>query len=352
MPKTLMLLLAASSLSAQEVVTREDLKLHRLPANGSKVLRVLAVGETLSLRQTAPIKGFFAVQTRQGEDGFVGAKHVNPVSAPNGGPTIGGNVIANAGGGAFKQIDSTWSKPPIDTLSILVQGGALSCGPNGDGGDTETNHRKNREDVPQQSHLVTVDAIRALNDTALWRHGDSSRTVWTPGDRALVTPYEGIALTVEGFFNIVKPQKTAPPKPRKKVGETTNCHSWEEADTDWHVSLVASPNETEEEGVVVEPTPRTKRMNPGWVASAMQALAVRQSAHATPHPEKAKQIRVTGFLMLDPAHTNHIRGGCASLPTCKDTTFFRATLWELHPVTRIEVKTDTGWANLGKPPSP
>ena len=181
--------------------------------------------------------------------------------------------------------------------TITVQGGAISCGPHGDGADDGTNSHKNRADVPVAPHAVTLDAIRALPDTALWRW--TNRQHWTAADSGLVLPYEGIPVTVEGYLEIVKPQSGQAPAPGKTVGESPNCHSWAERDTDWHMALVADPSEPEERAVVVEPTPR-------------------------------------------------IRGHCTG--SCTATSFYRATLWEVHPVTRIEVLRNGSWVELGASP--
>jgi hypothetical protein len=49
--------------------------------------------------------------------------------------------------------------------------------------------------------------------------------------------------------------------------------------------------------------------------------------------------------MLDPAHVVHIRAACTG--TCTPPTCcYRATLWELHPVTRIEVLRNNPWVEL------
>lgn len=263
---------------------------------------------------------------------------------PSGAATATTRATTTTATAAQDQIDPTWAKPPLVSSIITVQGGQVSCGADGDGGDIGTDERKNRADTIATGHLVTVDAIRRLDDALLWRK-NNSRDQWTAADSSAVLRYEGVPLTVEGYFEIVKPQKTSAPTDGRKVGEATNCHSWAERDTDWHIALVASPSETEEQAVVIEPTPRTKRNHPGWTAAKARKLAVRHSPSDTRHEAEAVRVRVTGFLMFDPVHVDHIRGGCAKLH-CSETTFYRATLWELHPVTRIEVQQGGHWVDL------
>src|SRR5207247_4749506 len=79
----------------------------------------------------------------------------------------------------------------------------LSCGPTGDGGDTATNHRKNRSDVPQSYTAVTFDAIAALQYPAT---GSTDRTLWPSDSLAVIQRYEGTAVEVVGYLVALKPQ--------------------------------------------------------------------------------------------------------------------------------------------------
>ena len=81
--------------------------------------------------------------------------------------------------------------------------------------------------------------------------------------------------------------------------------------------------------------------------SAVSQLAVRHSPSASRDETHAIRVRVTGFLLLDPVHPNHIRGHCVT--DCGTKHFFRATSWEVHPVTRIEVFRNGSWAELSPP---
>jgi hypothetical protein len=344
-PLILGLALAASSAAiAQSYVTQREVFFRRSPSMTGAKLATLAPGETLSTRSVDPRSGWVPLRRADGKAGWVGRTGVRILHTDaNSGSTT---VPAGAAGQAATRIDPAWEKPPITKTSIQVQDGAATCGPTGEGTDDGTNLHKDRADVPQSSHLITLDAIRSLPDTALWRF--KSRVHWTHADSALVIPYEGIPVTVEGYFEIVKPQQTSAPAPGKQVGESPNCHSWAEMDTDWHMALVAEPTETESRAVVVEPTPRTKRQNSGWTPAKAEALAVRHSPHDTRHESDAARVRVTGFLMLDPVHPDHIAGHCKT--ACAGKPFYRATLWEVHPVTKIEVLRGETWVDLNDLP--
>ncbi|HTL06011.1 MAG TPA: SH3 domain-containing protein [Gemmatimonadales bacterium] len=332
--------------SSQDYVTSTWVYLRRSPSMTSDKLRTLAAGDSLRARTSSlgPQPGWLAVRTMDGKAGWVGEAYVRSLAALA--ASTGSALLTDSNGAAFARIDASWSKPPIGQSSIWVQTSAVSCGPVGDAADDDgTNLHKNRSDIPDTTHLVTVEAIRALPDTDLWIH--TNRKHWTPSDSAKVIPYEGIPLTVEGFFEIVKPQTASAPSGNNTVGESPNCHSWGELDTDWHVALVADPSETEDRSVVVEPTPRSKRNNPGWNPDSVKAIAVRKSPSSARHESTAARVRVTGFLLLDPVHPAHIAGHCSS--NCANKKFYRATLWEIHPVTRIEVFRNGAWVDLSPP---
>jgi hypothetical protein len=345
LPLLLVAMLIATPAWAQRYVTTSWVYLRRSPSNTGAKLRTLHKGDTLSARTVSASPGWTPVRTQDGKAGWVGTAYVRTiedstatgvgVTPPSGNPTP-------TVGGIASRIDPSWEKLPLVSSTITMQGGAVQCGQHGDGADDGTNLHKNRADVPAAPHAISLDAIRALPDTALWRW--TNRQHWTAADSTLVLPYEGMPVTVEGYLEIVKPQSSQPPAPGKKVGESPNCHSWTERDTDWHMALVADPSETEERAVVVEPTPRSKRANPTWTVQAAQAIAIRKTPSSPRDEAGALRVRVTGWLLLDPVHPAHIRGHCAG--TCTTTKFYRATLWEVHPVTKIEVLRNGAWVEL------
>jgi hypothetical protein len=49
--------------------------------------------------------------------------------------------------------------------------------------------------------------------------------------------------------------------------------------------------------------------------------------------DSALPVRFSGWLLFDPEHKNHLGR-------------FRQTLWEIHPITKIEVSTDGEWVDL------
>ena len=192
-------LLAPSAVEAQDYVTTQWVFLRRQAANTGAKIQKLSPGESLAARTVPERSGFVPVRTADGVAGWVGERFVRALRAE---ALSASTFLAVNASGAATRIDPTWEKPPVvtSTIKIRTDSGQLTCGPRGRSKrpDDGTNYQKNQTDVPTTSHLVTVDAIRALNDTVLWRLRGlpPHRTRWTGDDSALVTPYEGIPVTV------------------------------------------------------------------------------------------------------------------------------------------------------------
>jgi hypothetical protein len=77
---------------------------------------------------------------------------------------------------------------------------------------------------------------------------------------------------------------------------------------------------------VIEPTPRFKQRRPNWTRTRL--LTFEGDARSP-----IDSVRVTGFLFYDPFHPEHLNR-------------YRRTLWEIHPITRIEFFQNGVWTNL------
>jgi hypothetical protein len=126
----------------------------------------------------------------------------------------------------------------------------------------------------------------------------------------LVEP-EATGVTFEGILIAVRQQKQ----------EASNC---ERADlNDYHI-WIAPPDSRQfkANGMVVEATPRWKGANPAWSLTALRKLAAQRA-----------RVRITGWLLFDQEHPDEVGRS-------------RATAWEIHPITRIEVFTNRRYREL------
>ena len=132
---------------------------------------------------------------------------------------------------------------------------------------------------------------------------------------AVIRPYEGVAVRVMGHLVAIKPQNHG-------SGESTNCYWTTAAETDWHIALVKKEGQGEEKAIVVETTPRIRRTHSKWTKGRLD-----------PWVDSDAPVQISGWLMYDPQHKNHLGR-------------YRMTLWEIHPITKIEVFKDATWRDL------
>jgi len=296
---------AALPIAAQATlqVTR-NVNLRRDPSTTHPRILLLRPPDEVDLLDTVTVNGFRHVVTEEDDSGWVWGRNirlVRPQPFPSG-------AIADS-------ISTGWEHPPGTTRWFIS--GVDSCGPTGSGaGDTATNRRKNREDVPAAYHTARFPALTRLPSP---QSAPRNRGQWTPAQLQVIAPYEGAAVSVIGYIVAIKPQTWG-------SGESTNCHRHAAPLVDWHVALVAQAGQGEVSAVVVETTPRVRRRHSGWTVARLSSWL-----------DAPNQVRIGGWLMFDPQHPDHLGK-------------YRQTLWEIHPITSIEVWRDSAWVDLDSLP--
>jgi hypothetical protein len=158
------------------------------------------------------------------------------------------------------------------------------------------NRLKNRSAAPKPSE---VD--RTVTLAAMLKPGDDADRFST-----------GRAATIEGWVVKVK----------SGGDETVNCRAPEERDRDTHIELAADSGDADAtHHVIVEVTPRSRAPN-----------GDRWSTDSLRHALTNRRVRVTGWLFYDAEHVN---AALNTRPAGKHD--WRATAWEIHPVTSLEV---------------
>ena len=251
-----------------------------------------------------------------------------PAPTPRSLPGPSNPPSAAASTGPRWEVQPSWAAPPPVVSTIQTSVGACAAGGAGRGGaaarDTFTNARKNRTDAPARVHHVSFQGL-----VGLWAPAGHHRSFQTfsPGQRDSLLMFAGRGVQVEGYLADVKPEKD----------EQTNCGARDSTEVDWHMYLVEHPADSLRRAVIVEATPRVRPAH-RWTLKALQAVRRRE------------RVRITGWLLFDPEHFDAVDGyvSASGKPAANP---WRATLWELHPVTRIEVCRAGRWTDLdGGPP--
>jgi len=306
------LALAGNALAADAIV-KHRATLRSDPGTEHGPVAILEPGEDVELIEPNPASNYYHVRTGEGEEGWIFSQSIEivqsaPVAVPLSAPPAAAPQVPSLGVGVVSHIPNNWAGPQPNTTTFDGPDG--HCGPTGDGGDTITNARKNRTDVPAAYHEVTWKAVQTLT----YPVAGKSLTEWTSDQLAQIEPYQGVAVTVVGYLAAIKPQHGS--------GESTNCHFTNPVEVDWHIPLVENAGEDESTSIVVETTPRVRKSHPTWTPQAL-----------TPWVKSDAPVRISGWTMLDPEHRAHLGK-------------FRSTLWEIHPITKIEVFKDGQWTML------
>jgi Bacterial SH3 domain len=288
-----LLLILLSSLSgfSQTATLKRNSNLRKSASSSSAVVELLSAGDEVTLVSNHKQSGYYHVEAKDGEKGWVLARNlgVSAPSSPSGTNTTSASLLAQ-----LKAARVTAVPQP------LVIGGHEVCPATGNSTDTnmtELNKRKNRTDIPDASAYIPIDweVLKGLPSNS-------------PDD------LQGAPVMVTGFLSHrIKVENGSP-------GESTNCKLLNDDEVDWHIYLTKAASQPISKAVIVETTPRTRPLHT-WDKAVLDGLV-----------NKDQQVRISGWLMYDFQHVSEI--GTA-----------RATVWEVHPITRIEVSDGSGGWN-------
>ncbi|MGB8648373.1 MAG: hypothetical protein WCF84_24265 [Anaerolineae bacterium] len=220
--------------------------------------------------------------------------NVPPTTSSSGG---GGAVLPGAPGA----LPNMAQKPQPKQLASF-QG----CPPEGDGSDPALNQLKNR--VDEGNYIpVAFDAVAQLSwPQAIER---KKRADWSSADTAAIAKYEGIPISIEGYLYGA----------REEGPESPNCHGADLPMHDFHIWLTKSAGDSNSGSIVVETTPRVRANHSTWTVKALTQIA-----------KGEQRVRISGWLMMDPEHPDQV-------------TKTRGTIWEIHPIMKIEVQQGGTW---------
>ena len=156
---------------------------------------------------------------------------------------------------------------------------------------------------------MTVAQILENKPEAAVDAGRQQRAKWPQKAVNAVKQWENKGARVEGY--LLKVKQDGP--------SLCNCHAREHRD--FHIWLAAAEDDDRSSAVVVEVL-RTQDQHEAWRLRILSRLA----------KDKAK-VRISGWLMWDQEHPDQIGQT-------------RGTLWEIHPIHKIEVYSGGQWREL------
>ena len=119
---------------------------------------------------------------------------------------------------------------------------------------------------------------------------------------------------VEGYFGNL----------REDLPEPANCNRENGSNLDWRISFTQEAKDDRSQAIMAVVTPRV-RFDHKWTIDLIHAVII--GSHA--------RVRVYGWLFFDPEHP-------------EDIGVTRSTLWEIHPVMKIDVLQGDHWLPLDR----
>jgi|GEM_PF-1293650 len=281
----LVALCGVKSVVAQQVVAKEDVNVRADPSRSHKPIAMLTSGDTASLVSSDTTSGYLHVRTSGGVNGWAYSRYVEVTGVAL--TTFSGTTTLSPGG-----IDAPQSYNHC----------ALTGNPSPTGSQYASlkvlNKKKNRFTPPEDADIDSAMTLESLlapgNDVE--RFDDTKGAVF------------------EGWVDSVK------------VGgiETVNCGTRDAAHRDSHIEISLNMGDPENKRVIVEVTPRWRSAESDhgedWSTQALQASLI------------GKHVRFRGWLLYDKEHE-----GQAENTAPGNASNWRATVWEIHPVTSFEI---------------
>ncbi len=177
--------------------------------------------------------------------------------------------------------------------------------------DPDLNRRKNR-DVPPETYIARDLSTVTANPPVLMNMGRRARAEWTQEARDAVNEWEGTGASVEGRLIAIRTQGP----------ESCNCESSDAVDTHMWIAPKASAS-AKPRSLVVEISPRTEALH-HWDHAKLVALA-----------KQGARVRISGWMLWDEEHGPEVGKS-------------RGTLWEIHPIHKIEVLQNNAWVDLAQ----
>lgn len=185
-----------------------------------------------------------------------------------------------------------------------------NCPPEGEGGDPDLNRMKNRDVAPPSYESIIIPDILADSPADAESLGREHRSRWPESARQEIADWENRGVSIEGYLL----------KARHMEPESCNCHA--EDMRDYHLWIGQEPGEDRATSLIAEVSPRLMPAHPNWRLRILSRLA-----------RDRARVRIGGWLMWDQEHPEQVGKT-------------RGTMWEVHPIHKIEVFSGGVWRDL------
>jgi hypothetical protein len=200
-------------------------------------------------------------------------------------------------------------------LGAVSAGAVEPCPPDGKGGDPIANRLRNRVEVPAKyAELELPGFVKAFTPDL---GAPQRREQFGAQLREYVDGHEQNGVTLSGYLVAARRASSEPANCNERARR--NIRLWIGEIPEAHRSL---RKEAQADGVVAELTPNAQERHGTWRLATLAALA-----------KQGAKVRVSGWPFYDAEHARELGKG-------------RGSVWEIHPVTKIEIWKNGAWQEL------
>jgi len=164
--------------------------------------------------------------------------------------------------------------------------------------NTSTSLGKQKERTSESTTALEIGIEQMMHYTPEFTKGDS-REHWSDSERAQLQAVEGRAVSVVGYINNLQ------------IEDDGDIHLW-----------IGKRDAAMPDRFIAEVTPYFRHRHSAWGFEELAKLK-----------QQRTPIRVTGWPLWDELHPEELRVS-------------RATLWEIHPITKLEENVGGSWVSL------
>ena len=196
--------------------------------------------------------------------------------------------------------------------------------------ERKLNLSKNRIDESKKNPKVGFDEIMALGTV-----GKPKATIGNVPEAKdeSILRFEGTPIRLDGFLKVVPNKAKQPPIAQGGIAEgkeSCNCGSEKPDEIDFHIWLVKASGDGFEKAIVVEMAPRVRVKHKMWTIKELTEIA-----------RQKYPVRVYGWLFYDSMHKAQLPD-----PDFPDRNVRRGTLWEIHPIMKVQYLKAGIWTML------
>lgn len=195
---------------------------------------------------------------------------------------------------------------------------AQDCPPQGNGGDTTLNRLKNRTELP--GSFIHMKVAGFIASTPVVKDHFKRMDLFPKDERGKLDSVDRLSVTLEGYLVDAEQGESEP----------SNCHAKTKRGIRFWIAPEQPPEGNPQAAKALLARSVVGAASPYWQGEHADTW---QLDFIAPILKDRAKVRVSGWLLYNPEHPEQLGKT-------------RGSLWEIHPMTKVEIWDGGGWREL------